>query len=417
MRLYGEVSLPGDKSISHRAIILSSIGYGKARITNFLISQDTLATVEIMKILGTRIEFIHEDVLVYGRGFNGLKKTEESLNCFNSGTTVRLLMGALSGLSFQTKLIGDKSLSKRPMKRVSKHLEKLGVNILLKDKNYLPANIVPSKVHGNEIYLDVASAQVKSAVILSALHCCESTKIHEINQTRNHTELMLSYFGADIKCNQLEIEVSGNNRLIAKDIDVPGDISSAAFFIVATLITPDSEVLIKNCGLNETRMGIIQVLDLIDADYMIINKKTISNEKRGDLIIKYTKNLKPMELSGTLIPLLIDEIPILALLATQIEGTSIIKDAHELRVKETDRIKACASELNKLGANVLETDDGLIIQGKTVLKKARVNTYFDHRMSMMFKVARLICEGLQIDYPCDAISYPKFENDLSKLMK
>ncbi len=416
--LYGEVTLPGDKSISHRAVMLNAISVGKAKITNILKSEDVKATIEILKSLSVKI--IEKDNLLYvtGNGLMGLKKSAKPLDCKNSGTSARLLMGLLSGLPFSSTIIGDKSLSKRPMRRVVKHLEPLQANILLRQKDYLPAEILPCRLTSSEVYLDVSSAQVKSAVLLAALKAKNSTIIHELGPSRNHTELMLKYMGADIRVDGLRIQISGKHTLQAKDIKVPGDISSASFFIIACLITPDSEILIKNCGLNKTRTGILQVLDQIGAYYEIRNQRETCLETVGDLYIKYHDNLKPFIIDQSLIPLLIDEIPILTLLGTQIEGTSIIKDAKELRIKESDRIQTTCESLTKLGANIKELEDGMMIKGKTNICPNTVDTYYDHRISMMLKVAKILCEDIIIKHPnCDKISYPNFENDLNNLLK
>lgn len=418
MKLIGEVNIPGDKSISHRAIMLNSIAYGKAKIYNFLFSDDCITTINIFKNLGVKIIIEDKFILVHGNGYESLKKSKQVLNCNNSGTTARLLLGILTGLPFESELTGDISLVKRPMKRVTKQLKLLNGNIELTNDNNLPAKVLISNVTNNNIKLDVSSAQVKSAIILCALKNKERTIITEKEQTRNHTELMLKYMDADISTKGLNIYVSGKNKLKAKDVYIPGDISSATFFIVSCLIVPNSEITIKNCGLNETRGGILKVLDNIDAFYKIINKHKMCNELVGDIKIKYTKNLKPFKICESLVPNLIDEIPVLALLATQIEGTSIIKDAKELRVKESDRINVTVSQLNKLGANIVELDDGMVISGKTKLHKNEVDTFNDHRISMMLKVAKLLCCDLKIkNSECDKISYPNFENDLNNLIK
>ncbi|MDF2699275.1 MAG: aroE [Haloplasmataceae bacterium] len=418
MRLNGEINLPGDKSISHRAIMLNSVAYGSAKIYNFLNSEDCLATMNCFKQLGVNIKMYPNYVEVIGNGYEGLKKPNDVINCLNSGTTARLMMGILHGLPFETTLIGDESLSKRPMKRVVKFLDVLGSKIELTSNNYLPAVIKSTIVKNGRIDLDVSSAQVKSACILAALKHQEQTVIKELDYSRNHTELMLKYLGCDIEVNGLEIAVSGKNKLKCKDIYVPGDISSSAFFIVAALIVQNSEIIIRNCGINETRTGILKVLDMIGANYEILNKRIICNEEVGDLLITYTKDLKPFVIEKSLIPLLIDEIPVLALLATQIDGISYIKDASELRIKETDRIKVTTSELNKLGAHITETSDGMIINGYTKLSGNAVDSFDDHRMSMMLKVARLITDNMEIkNANCDKISYPNFEIDLMKLIK
>jgi 3-phosphoshikimate 1-carboxyvinyltransferase len=420
MKLEGKIILPGDKSISHRAIMLSSIANGRARITNLLKSEDTLATLAIFKQLGVEIEELEEEVIITGKGLDGLLETDEILDCQNSGTTARLLLGLFSGLPFKhdLTLTGDTSLSKRPMKRAVKPLQALGSHIDLTEGNYLPATINPSTLKSNRIELEVASAQVKSSVLLAALKCKEQSVIIEKQRTRNHTELMLSYMGCDLKVNGLEITISGKKPLIARDILVPGDISSAAFFMVAALVVPNSQITLVNCGINPTRIGILTILDQIGANYQLNNQHLFGNEAVCDLEISYTKDLKPFTITEEIVPELVDEIPILALLATQIEGDSIITGAGELRVKETDRIHAVVSELTKLGAHLEEREDGMVIKGKCELKANDTLSYHDHRISMMLKVARLMTGSFKIEgEECDHISYPQFEQDLNSLIK
>lgn len=418
MKLHGEIKLPGDKSITHRALMIGAMCEGDVIVNNPLISEDIMASINILIALGIEVKQYNDHLIICGKGIMGFTKPKIRLNCFNSGTTARLLLGLLTGYDFDAVLIGDKSLSKRPMRRVVKHLQVLNSNILLKEENYLPAHILPTNICANQIKLDVSSAQVKTAVMLAALKSKKTTTIYELTKSRDHTERLLAYLGCDISVKGLEIKLSGKNELKPLAISVPGDFSAAAFFIVATLITPGSEILIKACGLNSTRSGIFTVLKQIDANIKIFNQKTVNNEISGDILIKYQDKLKPFLIDGALVPLLIDEIPILALLATQIDGISIIKSASELRVKESDRIKVTTEVLSLLNADVRELKDGLIISGKTRLKPQVVNTYNDHRISMMLKVARLICEDLIIiNSDCDKISYPEFENDLRILMK
>lgn len=418
MKLEGEIRLPGDKSITHRALLLSAISHGEAKLINYLISEDTKATINALKSLGVSIDISKEYIKVVGRGFSGLKKPSKKIDCQNSGTTARLLLGLLSGLDFESILVGDESLSKRPMGRVVKHLLTLKGKIFLNQENYLPARILPSKIEGGEVFLDVSSAQVKSAVILAALKSEMKTIIHEISKSRDHTELLLKYLGCDIETNGLTIKVSGKNQIITKDISIPGDISSAAYFIIAALLIPNSKIIIKDCLLNPTRMGIFQVLRQCGAQVNILNEKNNNYERYGDILVEYTENLQPFIIDKFLIPYVLDEIPILALLATRISGTTIIKDASELRLKETDRLKALKINLSLLGCNVIELADGLVIKGKTKLKPNTVDSYGDHRLSMMLKVARLICENIEIkNGECDKVSYPSFENDLIKLIK
>lgn len=417
MRLEGDIKVPGDKSITHRALIINAVSIGDAKIYNYLNSEDILTTIKVLKSLGVDITIKNNYITIKGKGFEGLKAPKTFLDCQNSGTTARLLIGLLSGLDFTSVIVGDKSLSKRPMRRLTKHLNTLNGRILLTNEDYLPAKILPSKIKANEVFLDISSAQIKSAVMLAALKSDKETIIHQKSQSRNHTEILLNYLGCDIETVGLMIKISGKKPLSAKDVFVPGDLSSASFFIIAALIIPNSKIIIRDCLLNPTRLGIIQVLKQIGANIEIFNKKANALELSGDILVQYTKDLQPFTIDKELVPLLIDEIPILTLLATQINGTSIIKDAKELRVKETDRISTLYKNLTILGAKVSELDDGLVIQGKTPLKPGVVNTYHDHRLSMMLKVAKLLVNDLIIENDdCDRISYPNFENDLNKLL-
>ncbi|ERJ12793.1 3-phosphoshikimate 1-carboxyvinyltransferase [Haloplasma contractile] len=416
--LVGTIQIPGDKSISHRALMLNAIAHGKAIIKNFLRSEDCLATLSILRELGVSILDYGNYIEIKGKGFSGLRKTAQLLDCKNSGTTARLMMGILSGLPFESVLTGDESLQKRPMARVSEPLSLFGSNITLHKQNYLPATIKPTRVHASDYRLKVSSAQVKSALILVALKNTTRSTIVEKGESRNHTELMLQHMGADLSVKGRQITVSGINKLICQDIDVPGDLSSAAFFIIAALIVPGSKIIIKQVGVNPTRTGLLTVLDHIHANYKRVNERYSGRELIADLEITYTEDLKPFTINKELVPLLIDEIPILALLATQIDGVSIIKDACELRVKESDRIHAVVSQLNKLGASINETEDGMIIKGKTTFMSGEVESFHDHRISMMLKVARLLVDELIIhNHNCDTISYPNFEEDLKQLLK
>lgn len=419
MKLTGSIKLPGDKSLTHRAIMFNSISEGTAVIKNPLLAADTLATLNIFKSLGVKIEQLHHQLIIHGQGWQGLKTPNDPLDCQNSGTTARLLLGLLSGIPWQypIQLIGDASLSKRPMKRVVKHLQPFLAQISLTMDQYLPAIIHPCTLKAGKVALDVPSAQVKSACLLASLKSPETSIIKENQLTRNHTELMLKYLGCDLTVDGLTIQISGKNPLIARDFIVPGDISSAAFFIVAALIVPNSEITLCGCGINPTRTGILEVLDAIGADYEILNRQEYGFEPVGDLHIRYTPNLKPFAITETMIPRLVDEIPILALLATQIAGVSTISGASELRIKESDRLKATTVELSKLGAKMTETADGLIIQGKTALRANACDAHHDHRLSMMLQVARLIAGDFAIlGEDCYQISYPNFPKDLAKLI-
>lgn len=418
MRLQGMLNLPPDKSITHRALLVGSIALGKTRIINPLISEDTLTSLKIIEQLGVTVYKTPEEIIIDGKGFSNLKNVLELLDCANSGTTARLLMGLLTGLPYEYTLVGDASLSKRPMQRVQFPLSALGGRIILTNDEYLPARILPAEVIASKINLNTSSAQVKSAVMLAALKSNEETVVNLPSSSRNHTELMLEYFGADITYTDKLIRISGKYPLEGRNVYIPGDISSASFFIVAAVIIPDSEIILANCGLNPTRTGILRVLEQIGAHYEILNLRTLNNELIGDLLIRYTPNLQPFTIGGDLIPLLIDEIPILALLATQIEGTSIIKDAQEARIKESDRLKNTYLNLKKLGCHIEESENGLIITGKSKLQANLVDSFCDHRLSMMLKIAKLLNPNIEIlNADCDKISYPNFVEDLSKLVK
>lgn len=406
--LKGEITIPADKSISHRAVMFSSLAKGISRIENFSRGADCLSTLEVFKSLGVEAEFENGKTLIINSK-NGISKPNTDLYCGNSGTTMRLMSGILAGQNFDSVLTGDESLSKRPMKRVISPLEMMGAKIeSLEGK--APLKIYGQNLNGIGYVSELASAQVKSCVLLAGMHAEGKTSFTEPYVSRNHTELMLKYLGANIFCegNKTTIEKS---ELQSKIITVAGDISSAAFFIVAGLIVPNSEIIIKNVGLNPTRTGILDVIKMMGADIEILDKKIVSNEEVGDIKIK-SSDLKACTVEGEIIPRLIDELPVIAVLATQAEGKTIIKDAGDLRNKESDRIKAIVSELKKLGANIEETQDGFIIEGKTkLIGGAEVETYHDHRLAMSLYVAGLICESpIAINgFEWVNISFPEFE--------
>lgn len=420
--LKGEIIIPADKSISHRAVMFSSLTKGVSRIENFSKGADCLSTLSVFKSLGVEAEFKDEKTLIIDSK-NALIKPTEDLYCGNSGTTMRLMSGILVGQNFDSVLTGDESLSKRPMGRVIEPLKLMGAKIEGKGKREKgkeiiqpitsPLKIVGQPLHGIDYVSELASAQVKSCVLLAGLHANGKTSFTEPYISRNHTELMLEYLGAKILCegNKTTIEKS---ELQSRTINVAGDISSAAFFIVAGLIVPDSEIVLKNVGLNPTRTGILDVVKQMGGHVEIVDEKIVSNEIVGDLRIKYSK-LKACMIEGDIIPRLIDELPVIAVLATQAEGTTIIKDAGDLRNKESDRIKAVVTELKKIGANIEETEDGFIIEGscKCGLKGgAEVETYHDHRLAMSLYVAGLICENpISINgFEWVNISFPEFVN-------
>jgi len=411
--LKGEITIPADKSISHRAVMFSSLTKGESIIENFSKGADCLSTLSVFKSLGVEAEFQDEKTLIIKS--EGLFAPHAELFCGNSGTTMRLMSGVLAGQNFNSVLTGDESLSKRPMARVIEPLKLMGANIV-SNENKTPLNVYGQQLKGIDYVSKLASAQVKSCVLLAGLFAEGKTSFTEPHVSRNHTELMLEYLGANILCegNKTTVEKS---ELKAKTITVVGDISSAAFFIVAGLIVKNSDIILKNVGLNPTRTGILDVVEKMGGDIEIFNRKTVSNEEVGDLRVNYS-DLKGCTIEGALIPRLIDELPVIAVLATQAEGQTIIKDATDLRNKESDRIKAVVTELKKLGANVEETLDGFIIEGKSKLKGgATVETYHDHRLAMSLYVAGLICEEpiLINEFDWVNISFPEFEGLMDSL--
>lgn len=418
-KLAGEIKIPSDKSISHRAVMFASLANGKTRIENFSQGADCLSTLEVFKSLGIQAEFEDEKtLLITSKG--KLSAPKKDLYCGNSGTTMRLVSGILAGQNFNSTLAGDESLSKRPMMRVIKPLEMMGAKIESKDGKS-PLKIYGQKLTPIDYVSKLASAQVKSCVLLAGLYAEGKTSYTEPYLSRNHSELMLEYLGAKITKdenlpNKVTIETS---TLEAKPITIPGDISSAAFFIAAGLIVPNSDITLKNVGLNPTRTGIIDVVKKMGGNLEILDEKTVSNELVGDLRIK-TSDLKACTIEGEIIPRLIDELPIIAVLATQAQGTTVIKNAEDLRNKESDRIKAVVCELKKIGANIEETPDGFVIEGKTELKGgAKVETYHDHRLAMSLYVAGLICQSpISInEFEWVNISFPEFQNLMSTLFK
>lgn len=418
--LRGSFELIGDKSISHRAVMFSSISKGHNKISNFLMGEDCLSTIHCFRKMGVDIQIDGKDVYVKGNGLYGLKRPEDILDVGNSGTTIRLMMGILAGNKFDATLIGDDSIAKRPMKRVTDPLKLMGCNIEGNDdSNYTPIKIYGGNLNAIDYHMPVASAQVKSALILASLYANDTSFIHEKIKSRNHTEIMLKSFGADINIENLKISVNPVNELFSQDIYVPGDISSAAFIIVSTLITKDSEVIIKNVGLNETRTGIIDVVKNMNGNIEIINERLVGGELVGELLVRYTPNLCATTIDKDIIPRLIDEIPVIAVLATQAEGTTIIKDAQELKVKESNRIKAMVDNLKILGANIEELEDGMIIKGKAKLNGGKINTFKDHRIAMAFSTLNLMSdEKIKLDNEdCINVSFPGYFDLIKSLTK
>lgn len=407
--LRGTVEIPADKSISHRAVMFSSLAKGRSLIKNFSSGADPHSTLDVFSKLGIKHNFIDEKTLeIVSDG--ALKAPSGALDCGNSGTTMRLMSGILAGQNFDSVLIGDESLSKRPMRRVIEPINLMGGEIQAVD-GHAPLKIIGCPLKGIDYVSKIASAQVKSCVLLAGLLADGVTSVTEPYVSRNHTELMLKYLGADLTVEGKKVSVRGS-KLEAKEIDICGDISSAAFFIVAGLIVPESDIILKNVGLNPTRTGILDVVRDMGGNIEILDKRESAGEILGDLRIRYSA-LKACEISGEIIPRLIDELPVIAVLATQAQGQTIVKDAGDLRNKESDRIAAIVRELKKIGAQIEETPDGFIINGKTLLEGgAEVETYHDHRLAMSLYVAGLVArkEILIKDFQWVDISFPEFLN-------
>lgn len=421
--LKGRVSVPGDKSISHRCIMFGSIADGVTEVRNFLEGADCLATIRCFRSMGIEIEEKNTTVIVHGKGLHGLSAPDSILDVGNSGTTTRLLSGILAGQPFESKLSGDESLNSRPMKRIMDPLTQMGAHISSILRNgCAPLYIAPSALHGIHYDSPVASAQVKSCILLAGLYAEGETSVTEPSLSRNHTELMLREFGADIRTthalNSTEATASIRpcGRLFGQKITVPGDISSAAYFIAAGLIVPDSEILIENVGINPTRAGILKVCEDMGGNITLLNERTEGGEKIADILVK-TSSLHGITIEGDIIPTLIDEIPVIAVMAAAAEGTTIIKDAQELKVKETDRIETVTDNLKAMGCNVTPTADGMIITGGK-LKGASIHTLLDHRIAMAFSIAALVAEGNTkiLDSKCVDVSYPTFYDTFEQLL-
>ena len=416
--LNGSIRVPGDKSISHRSIILGSLAEGETKVYDILRGEDVLSTMQVFRDLGVEIEDKDGVITIQGVGMDGLKAPQNALDMGNSGTSIRLISGVLAGADFEVEMFGDDSLSKRPMDRVTRPLKKMGVTISGQTERDLP----PLHLKGTknlrpiQYELPIASAQVKSALIFAALQAQGQSVIIEKECTRNHTEDMLQQFGGDLSFDGKKITVQGPQKLSGQKVVVPGDISSAAFWLVAGLIVPNSRVVLKNVGINETRTGVIDVIRAMGGKLEITDMDPIA--KSATLTVE-TSDLKGTEIGGALIPRLIDELPIIALLATQAQGQTVIKDAEELKVKETDRIQVVADALNSMGATITPTTDGMIIKGKSALHGARVNTFGDHRIGMMTAIAALLVADGEVELDrAEAIntSYPSFFDDLETLI-
>lgn len=409
----GQIKVPGDKSISHRAVMLGSLANGVTEISGFLKGADCLSTIDCFRKMGIDIDINGENVTVHGNGLRGLIKPDEMLYTGNSGTTTRLLCGILAGQNFDTSITGDSSIQKRPMGRVVKPLSMMGAKI---ENEYCPLYITGTKLHGIDYKMPVASAQVKTAIILAGLYADGETVIHEIEKSRDHTELMLSAMGANLTVDNLDITVKPTNDLTAVNVDVPCDISSAAFFLVLGAIMPNSQITVTNVGINPTRTGIIDVLKDMGADITLENVHTSAGETVADITVR-SSSLKGTTVGGDIIPRLIDELPIIAVAAVFADGQTVIKDAQELKVKETNRIRAVVDEFNKCGIDITETDDGMIINGGKSIHGADFKTYGDHRMAMSLTVLAQLADGESTldDSDCACVSYPTFFDDFYKL--
>lgn len=416
--LKGSVRVPGDKSISHRSIMFGALAEGTTRVTNFLKGADCLSTIACFQKMGIEIAHDGEEIQIRGRGLHGLYEPIETLDVGNSGTTMRLLSGILAGQSFASRLDGDASIQSRPMKRIIQPLRQMEAKIKsVKENGCAPLQIEPSMLHGIHYNSPVASAQVKSCILLAGLYADSPTSVKEPYLSRNHTEVMLQKFGAYVTSEGTTITVMPEPKLYAQKIEVPGDISSAAYFIAAALIVPGSEVLIEHVGMNPTRDGLLRVCKAMGADITILNKNH-SGEPTADLLVRYS-GLKGTTVGGALIPTLIDELPVVAALACFAEGTTVIKDAQELKVKESNRIDAMVKSLSLMGAKVTETEDGMIIEGGHSLHGAVIDSRLDHRIAMTFAVTALAADGeTEIrDADCVKISYPDFYRDLYSLIE
>ena len=415
--LWGEITVPGDKSISHRAVMLGSLAEGTTEVTNFLKGADCLSTIRAFQAMGIDIEEKDDSLLIHGKGLDGLQAPKETLDMGNSGTTTRLLSGILAGQDFETTLTGDDSLKKRPMNRVITPLSQMGAKIeSLPGNGCMPLHITGSRLDGIHYTTPVKSAQVKSAILLAGLYADGPTSVTEAALTRNHTELMLRYFGAEITTEGTTSTIQPRPHLVGQKVEVPGDISSAAYFIAAALLIPDSQILIRNVGINHSRDGILRAVHAMGGDIRLLNRRKDQAEPVADILVR-SGSLKATVIGGDLIPALIDEIPVLAVLACFAEGTTVIKDAQELKVKESNRIDTVVSNLKAMGAHVEATEDGMIIEGGHPLHGALIQSHLDHRIAMSFAIAGLAADGeTEIDHAeCVDISYPRFYEDLKSL--
>ena len=416
-QLRGEITVPGDKSISHRAVMFASLSQGLTEVTNFLQGADCLSTISCFRKLGIEIEISNSKILIHGKGLRGLTAPSSVLDVGNSGTTLRLISGILSPQNFSVTLTGDSSIQKRPMGRIMEPLQSMGATFTcLKEQNYVPLQITGSPLDGIHYHSKVASAQVKSAILLAGLYAKGSTSVSEPVISRNHTELMLSSFGADLSVIDKTVTIQPEPKLTGQAIHVPGDISSAAYFIAAGLLVENSELLIKNVGINPTRDGILKVARAMGGNITLLNEQHGPGEPTADILVK-SSTLHGTVIEGDIIPTLIDELPIIAVMAAFADGVTIIKDASELKVKESNRIDVMVANLSSMGCEVQATEDGMIITGGSALHGAKIDTHMDHRIAMSFAIAALCASGTTelLNSECVSISYPDFFHDLKKL--
>ena len=417
--LSGTIVIPGDKSVSHRSIMFGSLALGKTTVRNFLQSEDCLSTMDSFRKMGIKIIRKGNKVTVFGKGLHGLKAPKTTLNANNSGTTMRLMLGILAGQKFSAKITGDKTLCRRPMRRVGDPLRLMGAKIDGRDNgNFAPLSITGGELKGINFKSKVASAQVKSAILLAGLYAKGTTCVTEPTKSRDHTERMLKYFGVKLLVKGNKVCIKSGQQLKAQAVEVPGDISSAAFFVIAGLITPNSKLLIKNVGINPTRIGILEALKKMGAKIKVVNRRNMKFEPAADLIVE-TSKLKGTVIGGKIIPRLIDEIPVLAVAAAMAKGKTIFKDAGELRVKESDRIKTLCTEINKFGVKTKEFKDGFIVYGDSKPKGATSVNYGDHRIAMSMAVLGLVAKGKTIlkDTACIKTSFPGFFELFKKIQK
>lgn len=412
----GEVTIPGDKSISHRAVMFGSLADGLTEVTNFLQGADCLSTIEAFRKMGIVIENTPEKILIHGKGLHGLTSPSSVLDMGNSGTTTRLISGILAGQSFESTLTGDASIQKRPMRRIMEPLSMMGGNIVsVNDNDCAPLHITGAPLHGIHYHSKVASAQVKSAILLAGLYADGETLVTEPSLSRNHTEIMLRYFGADLNSEDKTAKVCPEPHLQGQKIHVPGDISSAAYYIAAGLLVPGAEILIKNVGINPTRDGILKVARKMGGNITLLNEN-YDGEPTADLLVKHSR-LHGITIEGDIIPTLIDELPVINIMAACAEGTTVIRDAAELKVKESNRIDVMVQYLSAMGCDITGTDDGMIIVGGNPLHGTEVDSHLDHRIAMSFAIASLIADGETEIKGSDVvtISYPDFYADLARL--